>query len=101
MKNRDARDLSSRRLKTRTQFLLTHPKAAEHRRTPKRGARAPPKAFGGAFWSAVLLRRFLSELRSSRFPRGVGDGRACLVPVCALLVSMRDLENARFIERFA
>jgi hypothetical protein len=49
----------------------------------------------------VLLRRFSSELRSSRFPRGVGDGRACLVPVRALLVSMRDLENARFIERFA
>jgi len=53
-----------------------------------------------AFWSAVLQRGFLSELRSSRSPRGVGDRRTRLVPVCALLISVRDLQNTRFIERF-
>ena len=45
---------------------------------------------------------FLDEgPQASYFWQSGRDWRARLVPVCALLVRMCDLQNARFIERFA
>ena len=49
-----------------------------------------------------LDRRVTPELgRVSRFLAPCGDWRTCFVPVCALLVGVCDLQNARFIQRFA
>jgi len=48
---------------------------------------------------ALLISLSLACVFGKSFRRG--DGRPRLVPVCGLFVGMRDLQNARFIQRFA
>jgi hypothetical protein len=48
---------------------------------------------------ALLVLLSLARVFGKSFRRS--DKRARLMPVCALLVGMRDLENARLIQRLA
>jgi hypothetical protein len=48
---------------------------------------------------ALLVLLSLARVFGKSFRRG--DKRARLMPVCALFVGMRDLENARLIQRLA
>jgi len=60
------------------------------------GVRRCSAAFDDLYGSAELLRRTCQALGAFR-----GDWRTRFVPVGALLIAMRDLQNARFIQRFA
>src|SRR5713101_8264448 len=93
-------------LRIRPRF--SQPKAAEHWRTPKRGRRCKRtvRACVLECGAAAPLSRELPQdpwycRRFSCLRCRQGDRRPRLVPVRALLVRVRDLQNARFVERFA